>query len=330
MSTGLVLGKFAPLHRGHQQLIEHSLLETDHTIVLIYDCPGLETPSLPVRASWIRDLYPQVEILEAWDGPREVGLDPATTRQHDDYLQRRLGHRAITHFFSSEPYGEHVSRGLACIDRRVDPERSLIPISATEIRRDPYRHRAFVSPRVYRDLVKKIVFLGAPSTGKTTLAQELARRFQTLWMPEYGREYWEQHQSDRRLTVDQLLEIAVEHRRREDQLVLESNRYLLVDTDATTTLQFSYYYHGTAHHELIELAAQTRDRYDLFFLCAPDIPYDDTWDRSGDANRSEMHRRVLSDLLTRKTPFHHLTGSLDERCQQVERVIRDHATLSGL
>ncbi len=323
MTTGLVLGKFAPLHRGHQRLIEASLSETDHTIVLIYDCPEIDTLPLPMRAQWIRDLYPQVEILEAWDGPTQMGLEPEITKQHDEYLNRRLGHRSITHFFNSESYGEHVSRGLKCIDRRVDPDRSLIPISATDIRREPFRYRSFVSPRVYRDLIKKVVLLGAPSTGKTTLAAELANRYQTVWMPEYGREYWEQHQSNRRLTCDQLLEIAIEHRRREDDLLLNADRYLFVDTDATTTLQFSYYYHGAAHPQLVELAASTRDRYDLVLLCAPDIPYDNTWDRSGDANRIEMHRRIVSDLLTRKTPFYWLTGSLTQRCQQVDLALQN-------
>lgn len=44
-------------------------------------------------------------------------------------------------------------------------------------------------------------------------------------MPEYGREYWERHNVDRRLTPEQLVEIAEEHVRREGALVLEANRF---------------------------------------------------------------------------------------------------------
>lgn len=62
---GLVLGKFAPLHKGHQRLVEASLAETEKTVVLIYDCEDLDTPPLQVRANWIRTLYPPVEVLEA-------------------------------------------------------------------------------------------------------------------------------------------------------------------------------------------------------------------------------------------------------------------------
>ncbi len=322
MSMGLVLGKFAPLHKGHQSLIEASLAETERTVVLIYDCADLDIPPLQVRANWIRTLYPSVEVLEAWDGPSETGLDPRVTQMHDAYLRKRLCDRRITHFFSSEPYGEHVSRGLGSVDRRIDPERQSVPISATQIRENLWDNRQYLSTIVYRDLITQVVFLGAPSTGKTTLACELANRHQTVWMPEYGREYWEQHQSERRLTCEQLVEIALGHRQREDKLIPQSNRYLFIDTDATTTLQFSYYYHDRAHPQLISLANEARQRYDLFFVCAPDIPYDDTWDRSGDANRMEMHRRIVGDLITRKTPFQLLTGSIDQRCQQVEAALR--------
>lgn len=317
MDVGLTLGKFAPLHRGHQRLIETSLSEMDHTMVLIYDCPDLDVPPLPIRRRWLEDLYPEIEVLEAWDGPTETGLDPAITTQHDAYLKKRLADKRITHFYSSEPYGEHVSRGLGAIDRRVDESRLAVPISATAIRMDPFAHRQYVSPRVYRDLVTHVVFLGAPSTGKTTLARELAARYQTVWMPEYGREYWAEHQVDRRLTREQLVEIAVGHREREDRLVASANRYFFVDTDATTTLQFSRYYHDRAHPDLVRLADQCRDRYDLVFFCASDIPYDDTWDRSGEVFRSVMQRRIESDLQARQRPFHVVTGSVEDRCGQV-------------
>ena len=317
MKIGLTLGKFAPLHRGHQRVIEQSLAEMDRTIVLIYDCPELDVPPLPIRRRWIEDLYPGVEVLEAWDGPTETGMEPAITAQHDAYLSRRMRGKGITHFYSSEPYGEHVSRALGAIDRRVDEKRESVPISATAIREDAYLHRQYLSLRVYRDLVTQVVFLGAPSTGKTTIVQELAKRYDTVWMPEYGREYWANHQVDRRLTREQLVEIAVGHREREDRLVASANKYFFVDTDATTTLQFSCYYHDGAHPDLVELAHRCRDRYDLVFLCECDIPYDDTWDRSGAVFRTVMQRRIEADLLARQRPFCRLAGTVEERVAKV-------------
>ncbi len=45
-----------------------------------------------------------------------------------------------------------------------------------------------LKPRVYRDLITNVVFMGAPSTGKTTLVKALAEQFNTVWMHEYGRD----------------------------------------------------------------------------------------------------------------------------------------------
>ena len=321
MTTGLVLGKFAPLHKGHQWLIETALAENDRVVVMVYDAPDVTSVPLTVRARWIQALYPSVQIVEAWDGPMEVGDTPAIRQMHENYLVRVLADEEITNFYSSEFYGEHASRALGAKDRRIDPDRRRFPVSGTVIRDDPYANRAYLDPVVYRDLVTKVVFLGAPSTGKTTLARELAQEHSTVWMSEYGREYWDALQVNRRLTLEQLVAIAEGHREREDRLVLDANKTLFVDTDATTTFMFSLYYHGAAHPRLAELAAQTLHRYDLFFLCGTDIPYDDTPDRSGATNRRVFHAQIRADLFDRRIPFITLTGTLRQRMETVGKIL---------
>ncbi|PQO43115.1 AAA family ATPase [Blastopirellula marina] len=317
-TVGMTLGKYAPLHHGHQQVIELALAECDQVIVMIYDCPETTNVPLPVRAEWIRQLYPQVEVVEAWDGPLEVGDAPEIMQMHDRYIVKMLGDQGITHFYSSEFYGDHVSRALGAVNRQVDPQRTTTPISATAIREDAYFNRQFLHPVVYRDLIANIVLLGAPSTGKTTLAAALAAELNTVWMPEYGREYWDAHQSERRLTPEQLVEIAVGHLEREETLLLEANRFLFTDTNALTTYVFSHYYHGAAAAKLAEYADRCGSRYDLTLLCDTDIPYDDTWDRSGDANRQVMQAQIKADLAMRKIPYWTVRGTLEERVEQVK------------
>ncbi|MEI7026899.1 AAA family ATPase [Paenibacillus sp. y28] len=320
-TVGLTLGKFAPLHRGHQYMIETALRETDRVIVVIYDCPETTSIPLPVRANWFRALYPAAEVLEAWNGPQETGYTPDIMRKQEQYIFALLDGRQVTHFYSSERYGEHMSQALGAIDRRVDPQRLTFPVSGTQVRRDPYAARAFVHPRVYRDLVTTAVLLGAPSTGKTTLAQALAERYGTAWMPEYGREYWAAHQLDRRLTPDQLTEIAEGHLEREDRLITEAREVLFVDTNAITTYMFALDYHGTAAPRLTELADRAASRYDLVFLCMDDIPYDDTWDRSGEMERGIFQQKITADLQSRRIPFIPLHGSLENRLREAGRVL---------
>jgi NadR type nicotinamide-nucleotide adenylyltransferase len=320
-NRGLTLGKFAPLHKGHQFLIETALAEMDELTVIIYDCPDTTPVPLRVRAGWIKNLYPNVRLVEAWDGPVEVGDTPEIRKRHEDYILKQLGLRGFTHFYSSEFYGEHMSAALGAVNRTLDRGRNAIPISATEIRRNPYDFRHYLHPLVYRDLITNVVFLGAPSTGKTTLAAKLAQSFASVWMPEYGREYWTTHQVERRLTAAQLVEIARVHLEREEALLQQANRYLFTDTNALITYVFSLYYHGAAAPELCALADETASRYDLVFLCEPDIPYDATWDRSGEANRRIMHRQITGELARRKIPYFSLRGDLDARAAQVERVL---------
>jgi HTH-type transcriptional regulator, transcriptional repressor of NAD biosynthesis genes len=324
MKRGLTLGKFAPLHRGHQLMIETALTEMDALVIIIYDCPEVTTIPLPVRSAWLRALYPTAEVVEAWNGPSEVGDTPSIRQSHEEYIINQLKISNISHFYSSEFYGEHMSQALGAINRQVDPTRTAIPVSGTRIRADPYANRAFLHPLVYRDLITNIVLLGAPSTGKTTLAARLAEEYNTVWMPEYGREYWEAHQQERRLSPQQLVELAEGHLVREEALLTKANRYLFTDTNALTTAMFSLAYHNSVAPRLAELALAAHTRYDLILLCDSDIPYDDTWDRSGDGSRQVFQKQIMADLHMRRLPYTLISGDIETRVRQVQALLQQH------
>jgi NadR type nicotinamide-nucleotide adenylyltransferase len=320
-TTGLTLGKFAPFHKGHEFLLSSALAIVDNLICLIYDSPTITNIPLTVRANWIRSIFPTVEVIELWDGPSEVGDTPEIKNMHETYILKLLNGRKITHFFCGEFYGEHMSIALNAQNCLIDPRRVNVPISGSEIRENPFQHREHLSPTVYKDYITNVVFLGAPSTGKSTLAAELAKTFNTVFMPEYGREYWESHQVNRRLSLEQLLEIAEGHLEREDQLLLKANKFLFTDTNALTTNMFSKYYHGRSHPNLSKYADNCFFRYDITFLCDSDIPYDDSWDRSGDANRQVFQKQIEADLICRKIPYILLSGTLSERMAKVESTL---------
>lgn len=319
-TLGLTLGKFAPLHKGHQLMFETALQEVDELIVVIYDTEVLTIP-LHIRANWIRKLYPSIRVIEAWDGPDGYSNDRAHEIREEQYILGLLQGEHVTHFYSSEFYGEHMSIALGAVDRRVDDDRSIVPISATMIRSNPYENRNFLSDIVYRDLITKVVFVGAMSTGKSTLTEALARRYQTSFASEYGRDYWAEHQVDRRIGLAAFDEIAVGHIEREEKALLEADKYLFVDTNAITTYMFAKDYHNQAPELLTRLALENATRYDLFFLCEDDIPYDDTWDRSGDQKRQVFHKQIIADLKERRIPYITLRGSLEQRMSKVDEVL---------
>ena len=309
------------MHKGHQLLIDTALSEMDEVTVIIYDAPETTPVPLNVRSNWLRTLYPQVIIIEAWDGPTEVGDSPEVKQGHEKYVVEKLKISGITHFYSSEFYGEHMSIALGAVNRLVDSPRDMIPISGKKIRENPFFYHHYISPVVYQDLITNVVFLGAPCTGKTTIASKMAEEFKTVWMPEYGREYWEKNQVNRKLSPEQLVEIAEGHLERENHLLYQADQYLFTDTNAITTFMFSQYYHQSVSFRLIELANLSQSRYDLFFLCDLDIPYDDTWDRSGDVSRLTFQKQIRGDLLARKTPFIFLSGNLETRIEKVKKIL---------
>lgn len=298
-------------------MIETALAQVDGLIVIIYACDELPLVSLAERVGWLQKLYPHLEVLPAPDGPKETGYTPDIMRTQEDYILKILAGRKITHFFSSEPYGEHVSLALGAQDMRVDMPRQIVPISATHIRQDWTLAQQYLHPLVYQSLVQKVVLLGAPCAGKTTLAAALAQALNTEWAAEYGRTYWEQHQQDRRLQPEELLLIAQTHIQLEDAAALEAQRYLICDTNAFTTWHFAHYYHGSALPELTQLAEQCWQRYAQVWVCDIDFPYADTWDRSGEVNQREFQAFILQYLQDKQIPYRLVSGTVEERVRTI-------------
>lgn len=154
MKTGLVVGKFAPLHKGHEFLLQKAADEADKLVVLVYDAPDVTRVPLSVRTDWIRALYPNAVVLEGENPPLRDAWIPERMREHEEFIKQLVFPYHITHVFSSEEYGELLARALGAEHIRV---KKLIEgeshMSATMIRNHP-NVRAFVSEWVYRDMKK--------------------------------------------------------------------------------------------------------------------------------------------------------------------------------
>lgn len=146
MKIGLTLGKFAPLHKGHEFLIKEACKQLDGGIlyVVLYDDIHYRNIPLQTRADWIRKndafLGYNIQVILGYDSPNDCGDSDEVKNIQENYLLNVLGLKdfGITHFFSSEEYGSHVAKALNAIDVRIDMERSNVNISGTMIRNDTY------------------------------------------------------------------------------------------------------------------------------------------------------------------------------------------------
>lgn len=324
MIKGLVVGKFMPLHRGHQLLIESALAQVDELTVVVYDShPEGNYPAMPIdmRTQWVAKLYPNLhniigrkDILH--DLPPEEKDDPKYAQAYADDLEF-LGH--FDYVFSSEEYGEPFANALGAKAVTIDAARTMLPISGTEIRENVYEHRGWVDPVVYRDLIRKVVFVGTESSGKSTLAKALADDLGTLWVHEFGRELWEEQNLTG--TFNDMWKIAQNHYRREQAAMLHSKDFLFCDTNPWTTLQWALMYNGTADSRLIELVERTKNDY-VWILCSNDFGWVEDGVRELTGNKAEIFQQQnYKALLDLGVEYHTAWGPLENRIQQVKHVL---------
>jgi HTH-type transcriptional regulator, transcriptional repressor of NAD biosynthesis genes len=149
--------------------------------------------------------------------------------------------------------------------------------------------------------LKRVCLLGAESTGKTTLAEALAARFDTAWNPEYGRPYTQIGRPHGAPWASwEFTHIARIQCWYEDFLAGLAERVLFTDTDAFTTAVFHEVYLGSPATGFAELVARP---YDLFVVCGLDTPWQHDGVREFEAQRRWMHERYLARVQASGSPW---------------------------
>ena len=151
MKVGFTIGKFAPLHKGHQYLIEKGLKEMDKFYVVIYET-DITNISIEKRANWIKNIYPEVNLIYAKNPPSKYGLDEESVKIQTDYLKEIIKGKGVTHFYDSEPYGKFVARDLNIEEVQVDRKREIYPISSTIIRNNIEKSKKYLEKIVFNDI----------------------------------------------------------------------------------------------------------------------------------------------------------------------------------
>ena len=120
-------------------------------------------------------------------------------------------------------------------------------------------------------MLRRIVILGPESTGKSTLCTELATHYNTLWVPEYARQYLTEN--GLRYTYDDLLVIARKQLALEDEFAQKLNSGLLfIDTNMYVMKVWCEFVFGRCHQWILDRIAERP--YDLYLLCNTDLPWE--------------------------------------------------------
>ena len=338
---GVVVGKFAPLHRGHEHLIRTALARCKKVTVISYCKPEFPGCAAARRLHWLQQLFPTVNALvfadvdvQQWrrQGWKLALPDNAAPdiRQREFVAellwQRNL--RDVDVVFSSETYGEGFAAYLQQfftrqLQRRhavehvcVDAERATVPVSATTIRADVHAMRQWLSPPVYADFALRVCLIGAESSGKSTLAQALAKQYETQWVPEFGRYWWLLKNGD--LETADYLHILHQQQQLEDFAAGQCQRYLFCDTGPLVTLCYYQDQFGESQPQLLQAALQP---YHRLLLLKNDFDFVQDGSRRNADFSARQFAWYESFLQTHGIPHVVIGGTLAERLAQVSAVL---------
>ena len=164
----------------------------------------------------------------------------------------------------------------------------------------------------------RVVVTGSECTGKTTLAEDLARHYRTIFVPEYVRRFVEKKGSAPALA--DVAAIALMLIELEDRLAAQVRRLLVLDTDLLSTIVYSHHYFGNCP-AWVEKALTDRAA-DLYLLAGIDVPWvpDDVQRDRGD-RREEMHGLFRAGLTERGLQYQEIHGSRRQRLRDASAVI---------
>lgn len=199
-------------------------------------------------------------------------------------------------------------------------------------------------------MLKKIVAIGPESTGKSSLCTQLAQHYNTLWCPEYAREYLTVHGMN--YTYEDLLRIAtgqIELEEKYQSLVgisepgvkttddsrlptakssLTTHHPLLfIDTDMYVMKVWCEFVFGNCHQFILDQIAERK--YDLYLLCDIDLPWtrDELREYPDEGPRQKLYEIYKDTMQNQSTPWVEINGSYEERLQKaivaVERILKE-------
>lgn len=167
----------------------------------------------------------------------------------------------------------------------------------------------------------KFVIYGPESTGKTTLAQQLAEHYQSVWVPEFSRDYlqekWDQTQTI--CEESDLIPIAIGQMAAENAAAVKANRVLFLDTNVRTTVLYAHHYYHRCPSSLSDLVG--RQDYNLYFLTDIDVPWEADDLRDQPERRDVLFAKFKLDLMANRLPYVLLSGDKASRLAQAIKIV---------
>lgn len=158
----------------------------------------------------------------------------------------------------------------------------------------------------------KIGVIGAESTGKTWLCSRLAKHFNTVWVPEYAREYFN-HSDIYNYSINDLIIIARKQIELEKEHLARANKLLFCDTTLITLKIWSELEFNCTPPEIQTLMIQ--HSYNHYLITNNDIPWESDSLRQNKHSRDLLFELNLLEVKKSMTPFTVVKGNDEARIE---------------
>jgi HTH-type transcriptional regulator, transcriptional repressor of NAD biosynthesis genes len=338
-TTGVITGKFAPLHSGHIYAITQAATQVDKLYVILSFDQKLvdkqpdklrEKLSLKKRILWLKTTFKNMNHIEViYVDETNIEPYPKGVRDWCALVKDKLSQThcyKIDKWFSSEPeYSWWIEKHFGCNNIIIDNKRVNFNISATEIRENPYKHWQYLPSIVRKEFLLKVCLIGTESCGKSTLTKYLAKMFNTSWVEEFGRTYCEQDlcMDETLLSFEDYGVIASNRHYQEKEGEKTANKVLFVDTNAFITQYYCNLYEGKKH-PLVD-AYIKEENYDVIIHLEDDV----AWVADGlrlNSDREITHKifdKMLDEYnIKEASSYHRVSGDYNERLNTVVKIIQ--------
>lgn len=336
--VGMYGGKFYPFpHQGHvfAMIKASTMVEELHVIVshdTKYEKEVLSKDSkvdhvdFKMRLRWwtqiakdlphvhIHQVYEeQTSKFEDWERGRD-GINDAIGKPFDVVFSSEHSYTPV--FEKLYPHAQHVV---------IDSDRQAYNVSGTEIREEGAISNWDMIPKIIQPyFAKKVVVVGTESCGKSTLVKNLATLYNTSYVEEFGRKFYEELGGCDGITMaEDYPEIAFEHKYHEKMQLKNANKVLFIDTEAIVTQYFSFAYLGVMQPVLNEVA--NLQDYDLWLFLEPDVEWVDDGTRSfGDEDVRRANNNTLKTLLgLNKVKYVEISGNYRKRLNSAVKSVNN-------
>ena len=296
--NGIIFGKFYPLHIGHVDFIQRASGYVDNLYVVVCtdndrdkklfeESQMKKMPTIKDRMRFVEKTFKHQKNIKvihmAEDGipfypngwklwservqeillKNNIKIDVIFTNETKDVENYK------NHFFPLLNFEKIFNKNLKI--QLIDVNRDNFHISATEIRKNPYKNWVFIPKYVREFFVLKVAIIGSEHSGKTNLTHKLANYYNTTYVKEYKKEYVKEELQNKieNLQYDDYSNIAYEHSRRILESIKNADKLTFIDTDFYSLQTFSIIQNNEKHPVIEDFVKHTN--FDILIYIEKEI-----------------------------------------------------------